>query len=79
MKVLYFASAAQMAGCASENWDVADTLTADAFWAEAVRRHPGLKSIRGACRLASGQEYVMGNAVLDPGKEVAILPPVSGG
>lgn len=79
MTVLYFATAAQIAGCASEDWDVAEGLTVDAFWAEAEQRHPGLAAIRGTCRLASGQEYVGAGAVLDPMNETAVLPPVSGG
>jgi molybdopterin synthase catalytic subunit/molybdopterin synthase sulfur carrier subunit len=79
MRVLYFAQAAEAAGCREEVWEIAGPLSLDAFWEEAVARHPGLAPQRDICRVASGMDYVGPGDVLDPGREVAVIPPVSGG
>lgn len=79
MKVLYFAQAAQLAGCREEDWDISQSLSLAEFWEEALRRHPELTSIRSHCRVASGGEYVAAGGRLDWNQEAAVIPPVSGG
>jgi len=79
MKVLYFSTAAVLAGCREEHWEIASPISTAEFWAEALRRHPPLSGIRNQCRLASGGEYVPPNSHLDPNLEAAVIPPVSGG
>ncbi len=79
MKVLYFAQAADASGCREEQWEISRSLSLEAFWTEAVRRHPALANLRAGCRVASGMEYVGQEDVLDPRKETAVIPPVSGG
>jgi len=79
MKVLFFSSAAEIAGTREEEWKVQSSISLSEFWEEATRRHPGLQEIRDRCQVANGMEVVFGSEVIDPKKETAILPPVSGG
>jgi molybdopterin converting factor small subunit len=79
MKVLYFAQAAEAAGCREEDWETPEPLSLHAFWTEAARRHPNLAALESSCRIASGGEYVAGEQMLNPDRETAVIPPVSGG
>lgn len=79
VRVLYFAQARELAGCAEEKWPMRELADTDAFWTEALRRHPDLAKIRGVCRLAINQQYVDSGSRIESGDEVAVLPPVSGG
>lgn len=79
MKVLYFARARELAGCAEETWAVEKLEDVEAFWVEAVARHPALAEWRAACRVAVNQEYVDETCPIRAGDEVAVIPPVSGG
>lgn len=79
MRVLYFAGAARAAGCKTETWDVDDPLSLEAFWTEALRRHPDLAPWKSQCRVASGLKFVEEPGQLDPRREAAVIPPVSGG
>lgn len=79
MWVLYFAQAADAAGCREESWEQCYPLTLEEFWREALRRHPGLAGLAPRCRVASGCTYVAADGMLDPREETAVLPPVSGG
>ncbi len=79
MRVLYFAQAAEAAGCRDEDWEISAPLCLQAFWTEALRRHPKLAGLESSCRIASGGEYVAGEGMLNPDREAAVIPPVSGG
>ncbi len=79
MTILYFAQAADAAGCATEEWPVTLPLSVDEFWQEAIRRHPGLAALRPHCRIASDCQYLTEGQQIAPDGEAAILPPVSGG
>ncbi len=79
MRVLYFAQAAQVVGCREEMWDEPQPLTADEFWAELVRRHPGMQPLQAQCRLAVNQQFLSQGETIPTHSEVAVIPPVSGG
>ena len=79
MKILYFAQAAEQARCREEAWEMEAAMTQGEFWAELEKRHPGLADLRPLCRLACNCEYLEPAGVIQPGDEVAIIPPVSGG
>ncbi|NXT75933.1 MOC2A synthase, partial [Zapornia atra] len=73
VSVLYFARSAELAGLRCE------TLS---LWEEIVKVHPRLAVIRDQVVFAVQQEYVLlGDQLLNlqPGDEVAIIPPISGG
>jgi molybdopterin converting factor subunit 1 len=79
MTLLYFAQARQLAGVASEALEISEPMNADALWAEVLARHPGLSALRSATRLARNGEFAAADAVFQPGDEVALISPVSGG
>ncbi|XP_037229477.1 molybdopterin synthase sulfur carrier subunit [Falco biarmicus] len=82
VSVLYFARSAELAGLRSEALWVPRQVTARQLWEEIVKAHPRLAVIRDQVVFAVRQEYVLlGDQllVLQPGDEVAIIPPISGG
>jgi molybdopterin converting factor small subunit len=79
MRVLYFAGAADCAGCREESWEITSGLSLDDFWHEVLQRHPELRGIWNGCRVASGGRYVGAGEMIDPELEAAVIPPVSGG
>ncbi|XP_063996738.1 molybdopterin synthase sulfur carrier subunit isoform X2 [Pogoniulus pusillus] len=82
VSVLYFARSAELAGLRCEALSVPRQITSLQLWEEIVRAHPRLAAIRDQVVLAVRQEYVLlGDhlLVLQPGDEVAVIPPISGG
>lgn len=79
MKILYFAQAAQQAGCHEETWDVQVPISQDEFWQEMETRHPGMAALRPICRLARNCDYLDPSGSIQPDDEMALIPPVSGG
>jgi molybdopterin converting factor small subunit len=49
------------------------------FWLHLIERFPVLETERPTTRLARNAEFLMENDRLQPGDEVALIPPVSGG
>ncbi len=79
MTVLYFANARHVAGVAQENISANASLTHSAFWDLLVQRHPDLAALRASSRLARENDFLPANACIEPGDEIAVIPPVSGG
>jgi molybdopterin synthase catalytic subunit len=78
MKVLLFAAAKDRAGTAELQLAL-EAGSASEVLAAAVRAAPGLAAIAGSLRVAVNHAFVDGDARIDGGDEVALLPPVSGG
>ncbi|NXP36848.1 MOC2A synthase, partial [Leiothrix lutea] len=82
VSVLYFARSAELAGLRCETLSVPREITSLQLWEEIVKVHPRLAVIRDQVIFAVRQEYVhLGDQllVLQPGDEIAIIPPISGG
>lgn len=79
MTLLYFAQARQLSGVASEVLEISEPMNADALWAEVLGRHPELAPLRSVTRLARNGGFAAADAVFQPGDEVALISPVSGG
>lgn len=79
MTLLYFAQARRVTGVPSETLAAASPLAADQLWAEILRRHPDLALLRPVIRLARNGEFAAADTVFQPGDEIALIPPVSGG
>jgi molybdopterin synthase catalytic subunit len=77
--VLLFAGLRERAGRETIEVDLAAGATAADLLAEIERSHPDWSDRLGACRVAAGQEFVDAGHVLNPGEEIALIPPVSGG
>jgi molybdopterin converting factor small subunit len=80
LRVLFFASARQAAGCAEsivtcEAGGIREAL----FWERLLAKHPSLASLRSSVRIAKNCEYLAADDELRPGDEAALIPPVSGG
>ena len=79
MRILYFAQARLATTLPEETLKTSTTLSAEKLWAELVRRHPKLATLQSSCRLARNGRFLSEGETLEPGDEIAVLPPVSGG
>ena len=77
--VLLFAAAREAAGRGRIEIERTPGLTAAAVWDELVRRHPALAAHSASVSVAVNHRFRPRDTALDPGDEVAFLPPVSGG
>lgn len=78
MRVLFFAHLKHVTGCAEMPLE-AGPLDTEALWQRLLAAHPGLAPFRSSVRLARNAEYAPPDARFEPGDEVALIPPVSGG
>ncbi len=79
MTLLYFAQVRRITALASEKLPAESPLGTDALWQEILRRHPDLALLRPVIRLARNGEFAPTETVFQPGDEIALIPPVSGG
>jgi molybdopterin converting factor subunit 1 len=79
MKVLFFAQAREAAGCAEGQLKADRPLAVPEFWTRLVADFPRLAPLRKTARLARAEEYLQEGDLLQPGDEIAVIPPVSGG
>jgi molybdopterin converting factor subunit 1 len=77
--VRYFASLRDRAGVASETVEVADGADVAALWEMLTVRHPALGVPGYRPMVACDLEYASWDRELSGVREVAFLPPVSGG
>ncbi len=77
--VLYFATAAERAGCSDEPLDLPTITSSSAVFTVLSTRHPALAELLPHCRLALDLGFVDGDLTLADGAELAVIPPVSGG
>ena len=78
VEVLYFASLRERVGRERETLEVDADLDLEALWALLVRRHPALSGFPRPLA-ACDREYATWDRKLRDVREVALLPPVSGG
>jgi molybdopterin converting factor subunit 1 len=79
IKVLLFGAAADRAGTRETELPVEGGVTLAELWPLLTEQFPGLAPMRDTLAFAVNDEYARGDAVVSPGDEVAVLPPVSGG
>lgn len=78
VEVLYFASLRERVGTGQEILELDPGLDLDALWALLVQRHPALSGFPRPLA-ACDREYASWDRKLAGVREVAFLPPVSGG
>ena len=78
-RVLLFARLREVAGESSVVVRLAPPATPDSLRAALRRRWPELTDLLARCSIAVNSQYVVGNAELEAGDEIACIPPVSGG
>ncbi len=76
-RVLFFGAAAEAVGTREAEVEVAEGLTAGELLESLKAKHPGLAGQK--LLFAVNEEYVAASTPLEPGSEVAIFTPVSGG
>jgi molybdopterin converting factor small subunit len=80
LRVLFFASARQAAGCAEATIACeAGGIDEAVFWQRLLAKLPALGPLRDSVRLARNCEYLGPGEHFSPGDEAALIPPVSGG
>jgi molybdopterin converting factor subunit 1 len=79
VEVLLFGAAADRAGTRKVRLEIEEGTTLAEVWPLLAERHPGLSSMRDALAFAVNGEYAKMDGRVEPGDEVAVLPPVSGG
>jgi len=77
--VRLFARLADLAGTRQLELEAGEGLTAGEAYRLLVRRHPELAGFEASLMYARNQEYVDAEEPLQPGDELALIPPVSGG
>ena len=79
VEVRYFASLAELTGCASEAMELEPGCDVRELWAALVQRHPALGRLSYRPLVACDLSWTGWDTALDGVGEVAFLPPVSGG
>jgi len=79
VEVLLFGAAADRAGTRKVMLEVEDGATLAEVWPLLAERYPDLSAMRDTLAFAVNGEYARMDGRVDPGDEVAVLPPVSGG
>lgn len=79
LEVRYFASLVDRTGTARETVDLEKDDTVESLWNRLRDRHPDLRSVGFRPLVACDMEYSPWSRSLEGVREVAFLPPVSGG
>jgi molybdopterin converting factor subunit 1 len=79
MRLLFFAHLKDATSHSELEWSNAGSMSAEELWQRLLREFPALAKHRPSVRLARNGEYAAPDAVFEPGDEVALIPPVSGG
>ena len=77
--VLYFAQARERADCVREQLELPEGCRIEDARAAIAKAHPALESLWPHLALALNGEIARDGMRVEPGAELALLPPVSGG
>jgi molybdopterin synthase sulfur carrier subunit len=78
IKVLYFAQVAELTEVRQESWPLAKAISGTEWLRQLESRYPRLAPTR-RLKLAVNQYHVAHDGVIQPGDEVAVFEPVTGG
>ncbi|NLZ12483.1 MAG: MoaD/ThiS family protein [Alcaligenaceae bacterium] len=78
INVLYFAQVAELTGTRLETWPLAEPVTGADWLVQLESRYPQLAPAK-RLKLAVNQFHVKPSAIINPGDEVAVFEPVTGG
>lgn len=79
VRVRYFGATLEMAGKGDEELTLVAPATVGDLLSGAEKKHPRLKSLHGAIRIAVGEEVIGLESALQGGETAIFLPPVAGG
>jgi molybdopterin converting factor subunit 1 len=78
-RVLFFGRLKELAGGAEQSIEMGAGATIAELFDRFANQTPALASFRSSVVASRNQEFASWNTVLEPGDEIAFLPPVSGG
>lgn len=78
IKVLYFAQVAELTQCREEEWPLEGPISAKQWLAQLSERYPQIQPIA-RLKLAVNQYHAPHEQLIQPGDEVAVFEPVTGG
>lgn len=78
IKVLYFAQVAELTSTREEQWPLAQPVSGTDWLAQLETRYPQLAPVK-RLKLAINQYHVSHGTLIQPGDEVAVFEPVTGG
>ena len=79
IKALFFASCRDIVGNREMDLDIEEGARVKELRTELLGNYPRLAALDEVLSIAVNSEYVDDTTVLNPGDEVAFIPPVSGG
>ncbi|HEV2290052.1 MAG TPA: molybdopterin converting factor subunit 1 [Candidatus Acidoferrales bacterium] len=79
VRVLFFGQLKEIVGTEEATLEASEGASVEDLFSIYAQRFPRLKGFRDSVAPAVNREYAHWSAVLRPGDEVALLPPVSGG
>lgn len=79
IKILFFATLRDRAGTKSMELDVPNEMTVQGLKDKLAEEYPNLKDSMKSVLITINREYAFDEAVIPPGAEMALFPPVSGG
>jgi molybdopterin converting factor subunit 1 len=79
VKLLFFATLRDRAGTKSMELDVPEDLTVQGLKDKISTEYPDLGESMSSVLITINREYAFDEAVIPPGAELAMFPPVSGG
>ncbi len=79
VRVLYFASARDLASTGAENLSLPEGSSIRALEGEILKLHPSLRALRKSIRYSINFKVVADGTPIQEGDEVGVLPPVAGG
>ena len=79
LNVLFFGRLKDAIGHSQESVEIPSDSRIEDLFAQCVARYPGLADHRKAMAVSRNREFAAWTTPLQPGDEVAFLPPVSGG
>ncbi|OXR50653.1 molybdopterin synthase sulfur carrier subunit [Pusillimonas sp. T2] len=78
INVLYFAQVAELTGTRLESWPLAEAVSGAQWLEQLEARYPQLAPTQ-RLKLAVNQFHVKHSVIINPGDEVAVFEPVTGG
>lgn len=78
-RVLFFGKLKDIVGAAERSVEIHSKETIDDLFQRLSRDLPGIAAFRSSVVASRNQEFAPWTTILEPGDEIAFLPPVSGG
>jgi len=77
--ILLFHQLRDAVGAESISLPLRESLDTETFWKLLLQHAPQLEPYRSSTRIACNRTYLRAGSRIQPGDEIALIPPVSGG